>query len=278
MTKQSHTYALIAHAIGFIQENFKDQPSLDQIAQEVGLSPFHFQRLFQNWAGVSPKKFIQYMSLTHAKKRLEEQESLLAAAYDTGLSGSSRLHDLFVSIEAMTPGTYKKGGEGLDIDYLFTDSPFGPLIIAATPKGICHIHFEDDRHRALENLQQRYPHATYHQRPNTHHGAACAFFQQDWDNLSSIKLHLQGSAFQLKVWESLLKIPTGAVTTYGQLAQQINQPKAARAVGSAIAKNPIAVIIPCHRVIQNSGKVGGYMWGPPRKTALLGWEAAHAER
>lgn len=276
MAKNEHlNYARIAIAIDYIKRNFKNQPSLDEVAGVVGLSPFHFQRLFTQWAGVSPKKFIQYLGVEYAKHLLKEKQStLLDAAYETGLSGTSRLHDLFIKIEGMTPGEFKSGGENLVINYSFSDSPFGKLIVASTAKGICQLLFEEDELQALSNLKSRFPNAEYHQAADTFQQNSLIIFQNDWQQLDQIKLHLHGSDFQLKVWETLLKIPLGAVSTYGAMAKSIDKPKAARAVGSAIGRNPVAFLIPCHRVIQASGNLGGYRWGETRKSAIMGWEAA----
>lgn len=272
-------YGRIATAIDYIKLNFKNQPSLDEIAGVVGLSPFHFQRLFTQWAGVSPKKFIQYLGIEYAKQLLKEQQfTLLDAAYETGLSGTSRLHDLFINIEGMTPGEFKNGGENLVINYCFAESPFGKLIVASTAKGICHMFFEEDELQALADLKTRFPNAEYHQVVDTLQQNALFIFQKDWQQLDQIKLHLNGTDFQLKVWETLLKIPLGTVSTYGAMAKIIDRPKAARAVGTAIGRNPVAFLIPCHRVIQASGNLGGYMWGETRKSAIMGWEAAKVNR
>ncbi|PCJ96624.1 MAG: cysteine methyltransferase [Zetaproteobacteria bacterium] len=268
-------YDRIAQAIAYIKENFKDQPSLDDVAAAVNLSPFHFQRLFSDWAGVSPKKFMQYISIEYAKGLLKDgQSTLLDTAYETGLSGSGRLHDLFINIEGMTPGEFKNGGANLEINYCFAASPFGKLIIASTTKGVCHIAFEEKDTQALTILKQRFPNAVYHQMVDKFQQDALFIFQKDWSQLDKIKLHLKGTAFQLKVWESLLKIPMGGLTTYGNIAQNIGSPKASRAVGTAIGSNPIAFLIPCHRVIQANGNIGGYMWGATRKSTIIGWEAA----
>lgn len=268
-------YERIALAIDFIKLHFKAQPSLDEIASEVGLSPSHFQRLFTDWAGVSPKKFMQYLSIEYAKQLLrEEQSTLLSAAYETGLSGTSRLHDLFINIEGMTPGEFKNGGENLLINYGFTESPFGKLVVASTAKGICHLFFEEDEQRAIADLKSRFPNAQYFQEADQLQQNALGIFQQDWNQLDQVKLHLHGTPFQLKVWEALLKVPLGKLATYGTVAKHIEQPKASRAVGSAIGRNPVAFLIPCHRVIQGSGNIGGYMWGSTRKSAIIAWEAA----
>lgn len=275
MSSNSQQYQRIEKAIAYIHNHFQEQPGLEELAHVAGFSPHHFQKIFKAWAGVSPKKFMQFLSLEYSKTRLrQEGASLLSAAYDTGLSGTGRLHDLYIKLEGMTPGEYKNGGEGLRIHYNFVSSPFGQVIVASTPKGVCHLFFDEDAQRALSDLKTRFPHARYTQQSDAFQQAACAIFQRDWRDLKQIKLHLAATPFQLKVWESLLKIPRGALTSYGQIAQDVGQPRAARAVGSAVGRNPVAFLIPCHRVIQSSGRRGNYMWGPARKTAMLGWEAA----
>ena len=266
-------YERIKKAIEFIRSNFQQQPDLDAVAKEVYLSPFHFQRLFKDWAGVSPKKFLQYISLQHAKKLLQ-QHTVSDAAYETGLSGSSRLHDLFISIEGMTPGEYKNGGEQLQINYSFAETPFGNIIVASTTKGICHLAFADDEGKASEELRSQFPKARFKQVVDTIQQNALFIFTQDWKDLSKIKLHLKGTPFQIKVWEALLKIPMGDVSTYSGIATSINNPNASRAVGTAIGDNPVAFLIPCHRVIRSTGDFGQYHWGSIRKTAMIGWEAA----
>src|SRR5262245_44748531 len=269
-------YERIKKAIEFIQENFQEQPDLDAVAKEVYLSPFHFQRLFKDWAGVSPKKFLQYISLQHAKKLLQHH-SVMETAFETGLSGSGRLHDLFVSIEGMTPGEYKNGGEQLPINYSFAETPFGNIIVASTPKGICHLAFADDEKKALQELKLQFPKAQFKQVVQSVQQNALCIYTQDWKNLSKIKLHLKGTSFQIKVWEALLKIPMGDVSTYSSIANQIKNPNASRAVGTAIGDNPVAFLIPCHRVIRSTGEFGQYHWGSVRKTAMLGWEGARAK-
>jgi AraC family transcriptional regulator of adaptative response/methylated-DNA-[protein]-cysteine methyltransferase len=266
-------YERIKKAIEFIRANFQQQPDLDAVAKEVYLSPFHFQRLFKDWAGVSPKKFLQYISLQHAKKLLQHH-TVTDAAYETGLSGSSRLHDLFISIEGMTPGEYKNGGEQLLINYSFAETPFGNIIVASTPKGICHLAFADDEKEALQQLQLQFPKAQFRQVVDKIQQNALFIFTQDWKDLSKIKLHLKGTPFQIKVWEALLKIPMGDVSTYSRIANTIKNPNASRAVGTAIGDNPVAFLIPCHRVIRSTGDFGQYHWGSLRKTAMIGWEAA----
>jgi AraC family transcriptional regulator of adaptative response/methylated-DNA-[protein]-cysteine methyltransferase len=268
-------YKRVAEAIEYLQQNYKAQPNLFEVADHANLSAFHFQRLFSEWAGTSPKKFLQYISLQHAKKILkEDQATLLDTAFATGLSGTGRLHDLFINIEGMTPAEYKNGGKMLQINYSFAETLFGSLLIASTSKGICFAAFTEDQSEALSSLYQSFPQATFFSEYDDLQRNALLVFSQDWDKLSQIKLHLKGTPFQLKVWEALLKIPTGNLSTYGGIAREIDRPTASRAVGSAIGDNPVAFLIPCHRVIQSTGVFGGYMWGPTRKTAIIGWEAA----
>lgn len=278
ITQDTLNYNRIAEAIGYIKQNFKQQPTLDKVAEEIHLSPHHFQRLFTDWAGVSPKKFLQYISVEHAKNILKDkQATLFDAAFETGLSGTGRLHDLFVNIEGMTPGEYKNGGESLSINYSYAESPFGNILVASTAKGICHMAFADNEDEAFEALQQHYPNARYKQMLDMLQQNALYIFTHDWKKLNKIKLHLKGTDFQLKVWETLLKIPMGQLSTYGNIAEEIKNPNASRAVGTAIGSNPVAFLIPCHRVIQSTGLFGGYMWGPVRKTAIIGWEASKVE-
>jgi AraC family transcriptional regulator, regulatory protein of adaptative response / methylated-DNA-[protein]-cysteine methyltransferase len=268
-------FSRIEEAIGYINTNFKTQPSLEDIANKIHLSPFHFQRLFTEWAGISPKKFLQYISVEHAKNMLKKNQSTLSdAAFETGLSGTGRLHDLFINIEGMTPGEYKNGGENLSINYSYAESPFGNILVASTPKGICYMAFADDEKEALKTLQKKFPNAMYKQMVDLIQQNALYIFSRDWKKLNTIKLHLKGTAFQIKVWETLLKIPMGQLSTYGGIAETIKSPKASRAVGSAIGDNPVAFLIPCHRVIQSTGNFGQYHWGSNRKTAMIGWEAA----
>jgi AraC family transcriptional regulator of adaptative response/methylated-DNA-[protein]-cysteine methyltransferase len=272
-------YSRIAAAIEFIRINFREQPGLNEIAEKVSLSPFHFQRLFTDWAGVSPKKFLQYTSVEYAKGLLrQKQATLFDAAYEAGLSGTGRLHDLFIQIEGMTPGEYKNGGAELAINYSFAASPFGSIFVASTLKGICNMSFSDDEARTLEELKAQFPKASYNAFCDTIQQNAINIFTQDWTNLSQIKLHLKGTEFQLKVWETLLKIPMGSLSSYGSIASMITRPNASRAVGTAIGSNPVAFLIPCHRVIRSGGAPGGYMWGLTRKSAMIGWEASRVNR
>lgn len=277
-TQQQINYSRIAQAIDYIQTHFKEQPGLEKVAEQIHMSPYHFQRLFSEWAGTSPKKFLQYISAAHAKKLLRENHSsLFETAYETGLSGTSRLHDLFINIEGMTPAEYRDGGKKLVINYSFAESLFGNIIVASTSKGICYMAFYEEEAVALSLLQEQFPNATCNRKLDLLQQNALFIFQNDWSKLKQIQLHVRGSDFQLKVWETLLKIPMGQLATYGALAQSIGKPSAARAVGTAIGSNPVAFLIPCHRVIQASGNIGGYMWGTTRKTALIGWESAQME-
>jgi AraC family transcriptional regulator of adaptative response/methylated-DNA-[protein]-cysteine methyltransferase len=275
MTQEQTNYNRIAAAIKFIHANYKSQPSLEEIAENISLSPHHFQRLFTDWAGVSPKKFLQYITIDHAKKILQESNlSLFDTALETGLSGTGRLHDLFIQIEGMTPGEYKNGGENLSINYSFAESPFGNILVASTARGICHMAFADEPGQALADLKVHFPNAGYSQLADRFQQNAMFVFSQDWEKLQQVKLHLKGTQFQLKVWETLLKIPMGKLSAYASIAKEIDSPKASRAVGSAIGDNPVAFLIPCHRVIQSTGNFGEYHWGSIRKTAMIGWEAA----
>lgn len=274
-TQEKLNYERVAKAIDYIKTHFKSQPNLDEVAEKVNLSPFHFQRLFTDWAGTSPKKFLQYVSVNYAKGLLKDQQAnLFDVAFETGLSGTSRLHDLFVNIEGMTPAEYKNGGDQLTINYSFSNTPFGSLLAASTEKGVCYMAFYEEKPTALALLKAKFPNAIYIDKTDVFQQNALSIFQNDWSKLSDIKLHLKGTDFQLKVWEALLKIPMGKLSTYGKLAEEIGNPNASRAVGTAIGSNPIAFLIPCHRVIQNSGNFGGYMWGNTRKTAIIGWEQA----
>jgi len=274
-TQNDINYQRIAEAIDYIKTNFKEQPDLEKVAEQIHLSPFHFQRLFTEWAGVSPKKFLQFISVEHAKSLLKEkQATLFDAAFETGLSGTGRLHDLFIKIEGMTPGEFKNGGEALSINYSFAESPFGKILVASTVKGICYMAFADDETKTFAELKKLYPNAEYHQVVDMIQQNALYIFTKDWNKLNEIKLHVKGSGFQLKVWEALLKVPVGQLTTYGSLAAQLDKPLASRAVGTAVGDNPVAFIIPCHRVIQSTGAFGNYHWGSTRKTAMIGWEAA----
>ncbi len=278
-------YDRVAEAIDYIRDHFQSQPSLEEVANKVHLSAYHFQRLFTDWAGVSPKKFLQYISVEHAKEVLKDQRATVYdAAFETGLSGTGRLHDLFVRIEGMTPGEFRNGGAELEINYSFAESPFGEMLVASTAKGICYMAFVEreaapgERNgselAAFADLQSRFPNARFRQVTDLMQLDALYLFTQDWSRLPEIKLHLKGTEFQLKVWETLLRIPMGGLTTYKDIAGRIGNPQASRAVGTAVGDNPVAFLIPCHRVIQSTGVIGQYHWGAGRKTAMIGWEAA----
>lgn len=268
-------YKRVEDAINYIKQNFKSQPNLDDVAEKVNLSPFHFQRLFTEWAGISPKKFLQYLTIEYAKSVLKEkQATLFDTAFEAGLSGTSRLHDLFMNIEGMTPAEYKNGGQFLTINYSFAESPFGDIIVASTPKGICYLAFADDKEEAYKSLVNQFPNGTFNAIVDTMQQNALFIFTKDWSQLSNIKLHLKGTDFQLKVWEALINIPMGSLSTYAGIAKTINNPAASRAVGSAVGDNPVAFLIPCHRVIKSTGEFGQYHWGANRKSAIIGWEAA----
>lgn len=271
----TYYYDKVANAIQYLDDHFKEQPSLEEIATHVNLSPYHFQRIFTEWVGVSPKKYIQFLSVNYAKNVLEQSgKTLFDTALDTGLSGTGRLHDLFVNIEGMTPGEYKNGGGKLTIQYSFAETPFGDILVAATQKGVCFMSFILSQDEGMNDLKKEFPNAAFVQKVDKMQQDALFIFQNDWSKLNEVKLHLKGSDFQLKVWEALLSIPQGKLTTYGVIAKKIHQPNASRAVGTAIGSNPVAFLIPCHRVIQSSGKFGGYRWNPIRKKAIIGWEAA----
>ncbi len=278
-TQDKIDFERIRKAIQYIVENEKDHPDLDRIASVINVSPYHFQRMFTEWAGVSPKKFQQYISLQNAKTILRESKSsLFDTAYETGLSGTGRLHDLFISIEGMTPAEYRNGGDNLNINYSYAESLFGKILIASTSKGICYMAFADNEKDAFTALQRLYPKAEYEQFTDKIQQNALFVFTQDWKHLDKIKLHLKATDFQLKVWETLLKIPEGNLSTYQEIARYIDNPKASRAVGSAVGNNPVAYLIPCHRVILSTGIIGQYHWGSDRKAAMIGWESIKSKK
>lgn len=269
----SSDFDRIEQAICYLREHFKDQPSLEEVARQAGLSPAHFQRLFTAWAGTSPKQFSRYLNLEYAKTLLKEDRlSLLRTSNKTGLSSTGRLHDLFVTIEGMTPGEYKNGGASLTISYDFAETPFGRAVVASTAKGICYLAFAKTDAEAIADLRARFPRASLTHASDPLHADALAIFSRDGGDLKQIKLHLKGTDFQLNVWRALLTIPEGRLTTYGGLATRLKNPKACRAVGSAVGDNPVSFLIPCHRVIQSTGIFGNYRWGAERKATMIGWE------
>jgi AraC family transcriptional regulator of adaptative response/methylated-DNA-[protein]-cysteine methyltransferase len=278
MAMSTRDYDRIELAIRFLDENFKRQPSLSETARSVGLSEFHFQRLFKRWAGVTPKKFLQYLTVEHAKRRLRHGDTVLDTTYEVGLSGPGRLHDMFVAVEAVTPGEYKARGSGLTITYGVHDSPFGECLIATTDRGICGLAFVDrgQREPTLAALERDWEAATIRRGQRSTHALVADIFAPHDSRRAVLSVLLQGTNFQLKVWQALLSVPPGAVVCYEDLARDIGRPGAGRAVASAIARNPIAFIIPCHRVIRKTGAIGEYRWGGSRKKAMLGWEAARS--
>jgi AraC family transcriptional regulator of adaptative response/methylated-DNA-[protein]-cysteine methyltransferase len=274
-------YRRIEQAIAYLEEHALEQPSLDEVAEHIGLSSYHFQRLFKSWAGVSPKRFLQYLTIENAKKLLLESVSVLDTALDVGLSGPSRLHDLFVSVEAMTPGEFKTKGKELLISYGFHATPFGECLLAVTPRGICSLAFVDPETRfvALDELQATWQEAILVEDQNAGKDSIKTIFGQTRDQTQTpIKVLLRGTNFQVKVWEALLRIPEGAVVSYGSLANAIGHQGAHRAVGTAAGHNPVGYLIPCHRVLRANGEIGGYHWGATRKKAILAREAAFSDQ
>ena len=266
-------YAVIARALGII-DAAGPALTLDALATRMQMSPAHFQRIFSQWVGVSPKKYQQYLTLDHARHLLTDRYTVLDTALQAGLSGSGRLHDLFLTWEAMSPGDYAKGGAGLTIWWGWFDSPFGPAIIMATERGICGMGFaaEMGEADAMQDLLARWPLAAFVEDPLRLRPWVQAAFGS-----ATAPLHLIGAPFQIKVWEALLRIPSGHVTTYSEIARAIGHPAAVRAVGTAVGRNPISLFIPCHRALRKSGGLGGYHWGLPVKRAILAWEAARQD-
>ena len=276
MEKQTHDYELVKHTLAFISENWRDQPSLDTLADQAGLSATHLQRLFTRWAGLSPKAFLQAVTLDHAREILRDSASILDASYELGLSGPGRLHDLFVTHEGMSPGIYKAKGRGLKIQYGFHDCPFGRALILITNEGLAGLAFADHgkEKSALADMTARWPEATYVENQQATAAYAKRIFESErWKPDQPLRIVFIGSDFEIRVWETILRIPFGKASTYSDIACHIGKPKAARAVGSAVGKNPISFVVPCHRVLEKSGGLGGYHWGLTRKRAILGWEA-----
>ena len=278
LPETGYHYNVMRRAIELIDQG-GEAMSLDDLAAEMGMSPAHFQRLFSAWVGVSPKRYQQYLRLGHAKALLAERFTTLETALSTGLSGSGRLHDLFLRWEAMSPGDYARAGEGLTIYWGWFESPFGPALVMGTDKGICGIGFaaETGAEAAMEDLTGRWPRATFVEDVMRLRPWALSAFGAGEGKLSDAPLFLIGAPFQIKVWEALLTIPSGQVTTYSEIAGAIGAPKAVRAVGTAVGRNPVSWLIPCHRALRKSGGLGGYHWGLPVKRAMLAWEAARAE-
>jgi AraC family transcriptional regulator of adaptative response/methylated-DNA-[protein]-cysteine methyltransferase len=270
-------YVRIEKAIAYLEANHQEQPDLDRLARHVGLSPFHFQRLFRRWCGISPKRFLQFLTIQYAKGLLEESRSILDATFESGLSSPGRLHDLFVTVEAVTPGEYKQEGAGLEISYGIHQSPFGECLLAVTERGVCGLAFLGPlgKKEALADLASRWPKARFFERPELTSPIFRAIFpKKAHEGGRKVTLYLAGTNFQLKVWEALLRIPPGRLVSYEDIAGLIGQKEATRAVGAAVGANPISYIIPCHRVIRKIGLFGDYHWGAVRKKAIIGYEAA----
>jgi len=267
-------YALVERAIHYLEDHFRDQPDLATLADHIGLSESHLQRVFQRWAGISPKRFVQVLSADYARARLEASANGLDAAYEVGLSGPGRLHDLTVNVYGMTPGEIKARGEGLTITTGVHSTPFGQALIAVTGRGVCGLHFLTgaDDGPAREALRREWPGAAWRDDPAVTAPVARQIFAPG--ERQPLALLVRGTNFQVRVWEALLRVPPGALVTYGELAAAVGQPGASRAVGSAVGSNPIAYLIPCHRVIRRGGALGDYRWDPARKRAMIAWEAA----
>lgn len=275
--EQSQHYQLMEQAIRYIEANVRRQPELEEIASAIGLSEYHFQRLFTAWAGISPKRFMQFLTKESAKELLNRSENLLDTTHQVGLSSLGRLHDLFVSTEAVTPGEYKSQGAGVSIHYGIHVTPFGKCLIATTERGICHLGFVDGSEgKSIDTLVEHWKQATMIEDFKTTAPLVNRIFLNGQSD-DKLKLHLRGTNFQIKVWEALLNIPTGTLTTYEHIAARIGNPRAVRAVGSAVGDNPVAYLIPCHRVIRKSGEFGNYLYGSARKKAILAREISTSE-
>lgn len=270
-------YHRIEKAIQFLEENFQRQPELEEVAEKVHLSPFHFQRLFTEWAGISPKRFLQFLTVGFLKQRLRETKNLSEAAESAGLSSQSRVYDLFTTLEAVTPQEYKKQGEGLHIEYGIHDTPFGLCLIGTTERGICWFSFintMDDARVSIEDMKTHWHNSVFHQDQDITSIFIQQIFHRNTSSPTKLHLFVKGTNFQIKVWDALLKIPTGGVVTYQGIADEIGSPRAMQAVGSAVGSNHIAYLIPCHRVIRKDGVLGEYRWSATRKKSMIGWEMA----
>ena len=269
-------YELVRRNLDFLRENWRDQPSMDDLAERNGMSGAHLQRLFMRWAGLSPKAFLQALTIDHARKLLRDSATVLDTAYEVGLSGPGRLHDLFVTYEGMPPGVYKARGKGLLINYGFHDCPFGRVLVMRTDLGLCGLAFADPGQEpaARDDMMKRWPQADYlEDQPATAPYVARIFDPRHWTSGQPLRIVFIGTDFETRVWETLLRIPLGKATTYSDIAAHIGNPAASRAVGTAVGKNPLSFVVPCHRVLGKSGSLCGYHWGLTRKQAILGWEA-----
>lgn len=273
LSQNTAGFNLISEAFKDLPTNFRNNSSLEETAGKIHLNPFFFQKIFTEWAGVSFQEFLVNISVEHTKKALKEGQSAMLKAEGTEASEAYRLHSRFITIESMTSDECKNQGENLEIHYSFEEGPFGKMIVASTHKGVCSIGFANDETSTVNDLRKKFPKAIFKNKAEASHSILLSAFTDDWSSLHSIKLHLKGTNFQLKVWNALLNIPMGKLVTYGDIAKHINHPKACRAVGSAVGDNPVFFLIPCHRVIQASGKIGNYYWGRPIKTAIIGWES-----
>ena len=279
LSTPARDYEVVKRTLAFIHENWREQPSLEAIAAEAQLSPIHLQRLFTRWAGLSPKAFLQAVTLDHARSLLRDSASILDTAYEVGLSGPGRLHDLFVTHEAMSPGEWKARGAGLTIRYGFHPSPFGRALVMITDRGLAGLAFTDEPGGmdAFEDMSSRWPNAHYVEDSDaTAPYAARVFDPKRWDPKEPLRVVLIGSDFQVRVWQALLRIPMGCAVTYSSIAEKLGQPTASRAVGAAVGRNPISFVVPCHRALGKSGALTGYHWGLTRKRAMLGWESGKA--
>lgn len=268
-------YKRIERAIVYIEKHALEQPSLSDIAEHVGLSEFHFQRQFKRWAGISPKRFVQYLTAKHSGHLLRDAGSTLDVALDTGLSGSNRLHDLMVNVYAMTPEAYRKQGQFTQVEYGWHDTPFGVCLLGLTDKGVCWLSFHDD-YTGLEELKTEWQAASFQENFESTGQIVKKIFTDAFEKPRTLMLHVKGTNLQIRVWEALLSIPPAQLVTYSQIAKHIEHPSAVRAVGSAVGRNPVSYVIPCHRVIRKSGALGGYRWGMARKQVLQAWESAQA--
>lgn len=268
-------YDRIARAIQYLEQHVQQQPSLEDVAEHVNLSPYHFQRLFSRWAGISPKRFLQVMTVHHAKQMLDESLPIIEVSGQLGLSSSSRLHDHFVALEAMTPGEYQKMGVGMEFVYGVVESPFGLIFVAFSHRGVCRLAFldEEDPASEIERLYTIWPESILKNDPEAARRLADRIFHSPEELDRPLSLLVAGTNFQIQVWRALLEIPMGRLVSYARVASNIGRPDSARAVGSAVGANPIAFLIPCHRVIHGSGKVDGYRWGGTRKRAMIAWES-----